>query len=79
MAGFPPVNWLECAGELSDDSCIRATDAKYIDKKQKILDFVETTDNKYEIARLYAALCEGKRIDHPLAELIGTQLGLEKR
>jgi ABC-type Mn2+/Zn2+ transport system ATPase subunit len=62
-----------------DDSCIRATDAKYIDKKQKILDFVETTDNKYEIARLYAALCEGKRIDHPLAELIGTQLGLEKR
>ena len=62
-----------------DDSCICATDAKYIDKKQKILDFVETTDNKYEIARLYAALCEGKRIDHPLAELIGTQLGLEKR
>ena len=50
-----------------------------LDKKQKILDFVETTDNKYEIARLYAALCEGKRIDHPLAELIGTQLGLEKR
>lgn len=61
-----------------DDSCIRATDTKYIPRKQQILDFVENDDNKMVIAQTYAKLCDGKPVSHALAALIETKLGLEK-
>ena len=61
-----------------DNACIRAVDAKYISKKQQILDFVENDDNKKLIAAIYAKMCDGKAVNHPLAELIAKRLGLEK-
>lgn len=61
-----------------DNACIRATDTKYISKKQQIIDFVEKDENKKIIAQLYAKLCEGKTIDHPLAGLIVAKLGLKE-
>ena len=60
-----------------DYSCIRATDAKYIPRKQQILDFIEADDNKRAIAGLYAELCEGKDVDHALEKLITDNLGLD--
>jgi predicted ATP-dependent endonuclease of OLD family len=62
-----------------DESCIRVTDVKFIDKKQLIVDFVEDDTNKYQIAEIYASLCEGKDVDHPLADQIAARLGLEKK
>lgn len=60
-----------------DNACVRATDAEYIPKKQQILYFVENDDNKKTIASIYAELCKGKSVDHPLAGLIVEKLGLE--
>lgn len=62
-----------------DNSCIRATDPKYIAKKQQIIDFVENDQNKKQIAVIYASLCNGKTAKHPLADLIAETLGLEKK
>ncbi len=62
-----------------DGACIRAKDANFISKKQQILDFVEDDINKKLIADIYAQICRGKNIDHPLADMIATQLGLEKK
>lgn len=60
-----------------DNSCIRAKNIKYIDKKLKILEFIETDKNKYLIAEQYMQICDGKTIDHSLGNLIADQLGLE--
>ncbi len=59
-----------------DEACIRATDVKAIPKKQKIIDYVEDDDNKKRIAEIYAGMCKGKTVDHPLADLIASKLGL---
>lgn len=59
-----------------DESCIRATDVKVIPKKQKIIDFVEDDNNKKQIAEIYAGMCEGNSVEHPLAGLIASKLGL---
>ncbi len=60
-----------------DTSCIRAIDVKYIDKKQKIIDFAENNEQKYKIAEIYSQLCKGKKVEHPLADQIAARLGLE--
>lgn len=61
-----------------DGACIRAKDASYIPKKRQILNFVEDDTNKKIIADIYAKKCCGKNVNHPLADLIAKQLGLEK-
>ncbi|MBR3355009.1 MAG: hypothetical protein IKG47_06580 [Oscillospiraceae bacterium] len=73
------VSDAKCSRIRGDDSCIRATDVKYLDKKQKIIDFVENDANKYQIAELYTSLCEGKEVNHPLADKIALLLELEKK
>lgn len=67
-----------CSVFRGDNACIRATDIKYIPKKQQILDFVENDDMKKVIAGIYAELCEGQTVEQPLASLISVELGLEK-
>lgn len=74
---YERVQNIETSRFRGDDSCIRAIDVKYIEKKDKILDFVEK--NKREIALFYASQCEGKTIKHSLADLIAVELGLEKK
>ena len=59
-----------------DKSCIRATDVTVISKKQMIIDFVEDDNNKKRVAEIYAEMCAGKTVVHPLADLIATKLGL---
>ena len=59
-----------------DNSCIQASDSKYISKKQQILDFVEADENKIIIAEIYRDLCKGKVVKHKLAELIASKLCL---
>lgn len=64
---------------IINESCIRATDVKMIPKKQRIIDFVENDNNKKRIAEIYAVMCEGKTVEHPLAEFIADKLGLASR
>ena len=61
-----------------DNSCIRPTDIKYIDKKQDIIEFAEDERYKYQIAIYYHNLCSTQKVNHLLSELIEKQLGLEK-
>ena len=62
-----------------DESCIRPTDIKYLDKKQDIIDFAEDNKYKYRIAEFYHELCSTQgKVNHPLAGLIEKQLGLER-
>lgn len=67
-----------CSVLRGDNSCIRATDVKYIAKKQQILDFVENDVNKKIIASVYAELCQGQSYPHQLAQLIAEKMGLQK-
>lgn len=62
-----------------DNSCIKPTDIKFVEKKQDIIEFAEDDKNKYRIAKYYCKFCESQKISHPLADLIEKQLGLIKK
>lgn len=63
-----------------DDSCIRAIDCKVISQKSQIIDFAESSDNKYTIAKLYKEICEQSQdpVEHKLEECIIKLLDISK-
>lgn len=60
-----------------DDSCIRCTDVKYIDKKNLIVDFVEKDNIKYEVALEYSKRSKSLGNIHQLETLIVNTLNLK--
>lgn len=63
-----------------DDSCIRAIDCKVISQKSQIVDFAESSENKYTIAKLYKEICEQSQgaVEHKLEECIIKLLDISK-
>lgn len=63
-----------------DDCCIQATDCSVISEKKHIIEFAESSDNKYEIAKIYKDICEqsGTVIEHDLEKCIASELNLSK-
>lgn len=60
-----------------DNSCIRATDCKFISAKNAIINFAESTTNKYDIARRYVEICRQKKPHHALGDEIAKLMELE--
>lgn len=63
-----------------DDSCIRATDCNVISEKKLIIDFAESSDNKYDIANIYKNICEqsSTAVEHNLEKCIADALELSR-
>lgn len=63
-----------------DKSCIIAQAQKVISSKQKILDFAEESENKYNIAKSYKEICEksAEKVEHDLEREIVRVLELSK-
>ncbi len=66
------VDGAETSMLRGDDSCIQATDCKFISQKNQIINFAENTENKYVIANLYREICEqsAEKVEHKLAKAI---------